>query len=212
MSDSPKRIVVARAHGGFELAASLNGMLLEAHYEVVNFVDSQPKPDGGWPDFVVPSARAVAHSEVYPGVAVCGTGVVASIASNKVRGVRACLIYESVSAHRDVEDDDMNVICLGGRVVANALSWELRKLLPCATRILGAILSFGCIHLPRARCEQSPSGQTSGRLAARSRTRTGVFCVAGLRGSREGYQMPGTLCWNGVFSICCWKVIARPAN
>lgn len=127
MSDSPKRIVVARAHGGFELTAFLNGMLLEAHYEVVDFVDSKPKPEGGWPDFVVPSARAVAHSEVYPGVAVCGTGVVASIASNKVRGVRACLIYESVSAHQGVEEDDMNVICLGVRVVANTFAWEVLR-------------------------------------------------------------------------------------
>jgi ribose 5-phosphate isomerase B len=198
MSDSPKRIVVARAHGGFELTAFLNGMLRGAHYEVVAFVDSQPKPDGGWLDFVVPSARAVAHSEIYPGVAVCGTGVGASIASNKVRGVRACLICGSVSAHQGVEDDDMNVICLGGRVVANAFSWELRTLLPRATRILGAILSFGCIRLPTSRGEQSHSGQASGRLAARSRARTGVFCVAGLRGSREAHQMLGTLYWNGV--------------
>ena len=127
MSDSPKRIVVARAHGGFELTAFLNGMLWEAHYEVVAFVDSQPNPDGDWPDFVVPSTRAGAHNEVYPGVAVWGTGAGANIAFNKVTGVCACLIPESVSAHQGVENEDMNLICLGGLVVANTFSWEVPR-------------------------------------------------------------------------------------
>ena len=58
-------------------------------------------------------------------MAICGSGVGACIAANKVPGVRACLIHESFSAHQGVEDDDMNVICLGGRVVANTLAWEL---------------------------------------------------------------------------------------
>jgi ribose 5-phosphate isomerase B len=59
------------------------------------------------------------------GLAICGSGVGACIASNKVPGVRACLIHECFSAHQGVEDDDMNVICLGGHVVGNALAWEL---------------------------------------------------------------------------------------
>ena len=100
-------------------------MLREAHYEVVDFGDGQPKPDDDYPDFVVPLARAVARGEVDRGVAICGSGVGACIAANKVPGVRACLIHESFSAHQGVEDDDMNVICLGGRVVANTFAWEL---------------------------------------------------------------------------------------
>ena len=86
---------------------------------MVDFGDSQPKPDDDYPDFVVPLARAVARGEVDRGVAICGSGVGACIAANKVPGVRACLIHESFSARQGVEDDDMNVICLGGRVVAN---------------------------------------------------------------------------------------------
>ena len=58
-------------------------------------------------------------------MAICGSGVGACIAANKVRGVRACLIHECFSAHLGVEDDDMNVICLGGHVVGNAVAWEL---------------------------------------------------------------------------------------
>ena len=97
----------------------------EAHYEVVDYGDSQSKPDDDHPDFVVPLARAVARGEVDRGVAICGTGVGACIAANKVPGVRACLIHEGFSARQGVEDDDMNVICLGSRVVANTFAWEL---------------------------------------------------------------------------------------
>jgi len=100
-------------------------MLREAGYEVVDFGDSQPKQDDDYPDFVVPLARAVARGEVDRGVAICGSGVGACIAANKVPGTRACLIHEIFSARQGVEDDDMNVICLGGRVVANTLAWEL---------------------------------------------------------------------------------------
>jgi len=102
-------------------------MLREAHYEVFDFGGIQPRPDDDYPDFVAPLARAVACGEVDRGIAICGSGVGACIAANKVKGVRACLIHESFSAHQGVEDDDMNVICLGGRVVANTFAWELVK-------------------------------------------------------------------------------------
>jgi ribose 5-phosphate isomerase B len=122
---TPKRIGVAADHGGFELKEYLAGMLREADCEVVDFGDDQPKPDDDYPDFVVPLARAVARGEVDRGVAICGSGVGACVAANKLPGVRACLIHECFSAHQGVEDDDMNVICLGGHVVGNALAWDL---------------------------------------------------------------------------------------
>jgi ribose 5-phosphate isomerase B len=122
---TPKRIGVAADHGGFESKEYLAGMLREAGYEVVDFGASQPNPDDDYPDFVVPLAHAVARGEVDRGIAICGSGVGACIALNKVPGVRACLIHENFSAHQGVEDDDMNVICLGGRVVANTFAWEL---------------------------------------------------------------------------------------
>ncbi len=122
---TPKRIGVAADHGGFESKEYLVGMLREARYEVIDFGDGQPNPDNDYPDFVVPLARAITRGEVDRGVAICGSGVGACIAANKVPGVRACLIHESFSAHQGVEDDDMNVICLGGLVVANTLALEL---------------------------------------------------------------------------------------
>ena len=119
------RIGIASDHGGYELKVHLAGKLREAGYEVIEFGDRQPAPDDDYPDFVVPLARAIAGGDLDRGVAVCGSGVGASVAANKVPGVRACLIHEVFSAHQGVEDDDLNVMCLGGRVVGHALAWEL---------------------------------------------------------------------------------------
>ncbi len=132
-----KRIGVAADHGGFELKQELVRMLRQAGYEVGDYGDSQPEPDDDYPDFVVPLARAVASGKVDRGVAVCGSGVGACVAANKVPGVRASLIHETFSAHQGVEDDNMNVICLGGLVVGQALAWELVRTF-LAARFSGA--------------------------------------------------------------------------
>src|SRR5208283_961567 len=133
----PKHIGVAADHGGFELKAYLVKMLSDAGYEVADFGDHQQNPDDDYPDFVVPLARAVARGEVTRGLAICGSGVGACVAANKVRGVRACLIHETFSAHQGVEDDDMSMICLGGLVVGHAFAWELVKTF-LAARFSGA--------------------------------------------------------------------------
>jgi ribose 5-phosphate isomerase B len=118
-------IGMAADHGGFALKQHLIVKLREAGHEVIDFGDRQPEQDDDYPDFVVPLARAVASGEVDRGVAICGSGVGACVAANKVAGVRACLIHEAFSAHQGVEDDDLNLICLGGLVVGHALAWEL---------------------------------------------------------------------------------------
>ena len=120
-----KLIGLAADHGGYELKQYLAGKLREADYEIIDFGDRQPKPEDDYPDFVVPLARAVAGGEVDRGVAICGSGVGACVIANKVPGVRACLIHETFSARQGVEDDDLNVICLGGLVVGYGLAWEL---------------------------------------------------------------------------------------
>jgi len=130
---TPKRIGIAADHGGYDLKEHVARMLREAGYEVSDFGDGQSTLDDDYPDFVVPLARAVARAEVDRGVAICGSGVVA----NKVPGVRTCLIHETFSAHQGVEDDDLNVICLGGLVVGHALAWELVKTF-LAARFSGA--------------------------------------------------------------------------
>ncbi len=116
---------IAADHGGFELKAQLVVALKAAGYAVRDFSGKTLVEGDDYPDFVVPLSRAVAGGEVFRGVAVCGSGVGACVAANKVAGVRAALIMDPFSAHQGVEDDDMNVMCLGGRVVGQAFAWEL---------------------------------------------------------------------------------------
>ncbi len=119
------RLGIAADHGGFELKEKLIEELKSRGYEIVDFGATEYDHGDDYPDFVVPLARAVARGEVERGLAVCGSGVVACVAANKVRGVRAALITDPFSAHQGVEDDDMNIMCLGGRVTCYALAWEL---------------------------------------------------------------------------------------
>ena len=119
------RIGIAADHGGFELKGYLTGALKAAGYEVVDFGAYELVTGDDFPDYVAPLARAVARGEVARGLAICGSGVGASVAANKVSGARAALITDPFSAHQGVEDDDMNVMCLGGLVTGHALAWDL---------------------------------------------------------------------------------------
>jgi ribose 5-phosphate isomerase B len=119
------RVGIASDHGGFVLKGKVVESLRGSGYEVVDFGAHQLNPGDDYPDFIIPLARAVAAREVERGVALCGSGVGASIAANKVPGVRAGLIHDVFSAHQGVEDDDMNIFCLGGQVIGPALAWEL---------------------------------------------------------------------------------------
>lgn len=121
------RIGIAADHGGFDLKELLAGLVRRAGHEVADFGPTGLDPADDYPDFVIPMAEAVAEGRVDRGIAVCGSGVGACIAANKVRGVRAALAHEVFSAHQGVEDDNMNVLCLGGRVLGSALAWDLVK-------------------------------------------------------------------------------------
>jgi len=121
------RIGIAADHGGFELKVQLIAALKEVGYEVEDFGADELVIDDDYPDFVIPLARAVARGGVERGLAICGSGIGACIAANKVHGVRAALITDHFSAHQGVEDDNMNVMCLGGQVTGYALALELAK-------------------------------------------------------------------------------------
>jgi ribose 5-phosphate isomerase B len=120
-----KHIGIAADHGGFELKVQLIAALKEIGYEVEDFGADELVLNDDYPDFVVPLAIAVARGDVERGLAICGSGVGACVAANKVHGVRAALITDYFSAHQGVEDDDMNVMCLGGQVTGYSLSWDL---------------------------------------------------------------------------------------
>ena len=133
VSKAPKVVGIAADHGGFELKQQLVLLLLEDGHHVVDFGNHSSQPKDDYPDYIVPLARAVAAGEMDRGVAVCGSGVGACVAANKVGGARACLIHESFSAHQGVEDDDLNIICLGGQVVGVAEAWELVQIFLAAS-------------------------------------------------------------------------------
>ena len=106
---------VAADHGGFGLKEELVAELRAAAHEVVDFGAISLNPDDDYPDFVIPLARAVAAGQVERSVAICGSGVGASVCANKIPGVCAALIHDHFSARQGVEDDHMNILCLGGR-------------------------------------------------------------------------------------------------
>ena len=122
------RIGIAADHGGFVLKEQLIVALIAAGYKVKDFGAHKLEAGDDYPDFMIPLAMAVAKGDVSRGLAICGSGVGANVAANKVSGVRAALITDSFSAHQGVEDDDMNVMCLGGQVTGYALSWDLVRI------------------------------------------------------------------------------------
>ena len=119
------RVGIATDHGGFGLKEELVAHLRDAGHEVIDFGAHALDSDDDYPDFVVPLAKAVVAGKVDRGVAICGSGVGASVCANKVKGVRACLIHDHFSARQGVEDDHMNILCMGGRTVGPAVAWDL---------------------------------------------------------------------------------------
>jgi ribose 5-phosphate isomerase B len=119
------KVGIACDHGGFELKNIIAAFLKERGYDLKDFGAFELDSGDDYPDFVVPLSRAVALQEVERGIAICGSGVGACVAANKIAGVRAALIHDHFSAHQGVEDDDMNLICLGGRVTGFAAAQEL---------------------------------------------------------------------------------------
>lgn len=117
-------VAIAADHGGFALKSELLPRL-EASYQVLDLGANVLDPLDDYPDFAEAVARAVASQRVARGIIICGSGVGAAIAANKVPGVRAALCHDTYSARQGVEHDDMNVLCLGARVIGLALAREL---------------------------------------------------------------------------------------
>jgi ribose 5-phosphate isomerase B len=127
------RVGIATDHGGFSLKQEMVAQLRAAGYEVIDFGAHVANPSDDYTDLVVPLARAVAAGKVARGVAICGSGVGASVCANKLPGVRAAIIHDHFSAVQGVEDDDMNIICMGGRTVGPSVAWDLVQAFLAAT-------------------------------------------------------------------------------
>lgn len=111
------RVGIATDHGGFDLRTDFVAQLRGAGHEVVDFGAHSLNPDDDYPDFIIPLAKAVAAGTADRSIAICGSGVGASVCANKVPGVRAGLVHDHFSAKQGVEDDHMNIIFMGGRTV-----------------------------------------------------------------------------------------------
>ena len=121
------RIAVGADHAGFPLNESIIAELESLGHEVIDFGTHDGSQPDDYPDFAYKVARAVQREEADRGVIVCGSGVGATVTANKLKGIRACLCHDTYSAHQGVEHDDMNVICLGARIIGSELALEIVK-------------------------------------------------------------------------------------
>lgn len=155
------RVGIATDHGGFNLKEELVVHLRAAGHELVDFGAHDFNAEDDYPDFVVPLGRAVAAGTIERGIAVCGSGVGASVCANKIPGIRAALVHDHFSARQGVEDDNMNIICMGGRTIGPLVAQDI------VDAFLQAEFSHAQRHLRRlakvASLEPALLGNRSGR-------------------------------------------------
>lgn len=137
------KVGVGADHGGFEMKEQLAKLLTSQGHEVIDFGNKVLDRNDDYPDFAIPLARAVANGDVERGILVCGSGVGASVAANKIGGARAALCHDHFSARQGVEDDNLNILCFGGRTTGIAVAWD------CTKNFLGASFSGVCRHRRR---------------------------------------------------------------
>ncbi len=118
------KVALAGDHAGFELKKSLIDALTREGYETVD-LGAHDRAPSDYPDFARAIGKAVTSGEVERGILVCGSGVGASVAASKIKGIRAAVCHDIYSAHQGVEHDDMNVLCLGARIIGPAPALEI---------------------------------------------------------------------------------------
>jgi ribose 5-phosphate isomerase B len=147
-------VAIGTDHAGFPLKAIVADTIQRAGHEVLDCGAYELDPDDDYPDFAAAVARAIGEGRARRGILVCGSGVGASVAANKFRGIRAALCHDTFSARQGVEDDDMTVLTLGARVVGPSLAEELVRAFLAAEfsgaerhrRRLGKIARFEDAH------------------------------------------------------------------
>lgn len=119
------RIALGADHAGYDLKEVIAKQLHAADHELIDVGAYSFDPQDDYPDFALAVAEKVRQGEAARGIIICGSGVGACIAANKLKGVRAALCHDTYSAHQGVEHDDVNVLCLGGRIIGLSLAEEL---------------------------------------------------------------------------------------
>lgn len=119
------KIAIGCDHGGFTLKQPIVKLLESAGHTIIDCGAKSYDAEDDYPDFARAVGQAVQRREAERGIVICGSGVGAVIAANKMAGIRACLCHDTYSAHQGVEHDDMNVLCLGARIIGDELAKEL---------------------------------------------------------------------------------------
>jgi RpiB/LacA/LacB family sugar-phosphate isomerase len=119
-----KRIALAADHAGFELKEKITAHLKGTGFEVMDLGTGDEEPVD-YPDFALAIGEALREERAERGILICGSGVGACVAANKIKGIRAGLCHDTYSAHQGVEHDDINVLCLGARIIGEELAKEL---------------------------------------------------------------------------------------
>ncbi len=121
------RIAIACDHAGFALKPTIAKVVADLGHEIINLGTDNPDVPVDYPDMAEVLGKAIQSEEADRGILICGSGVGGAIAANKMNGIRASVCHDSYSAAQGVDHDDMNVLCLGGRIVGSALATELVK-------------------------------------------------------------------------------------
>ncbi len=119
------KIAIASDHGGFELKGYIVKLLKAENIEVLDLGNHTYDQNDDYPDFANNLAKIIAKGDAEKGIVICGSGVGACIAANKTRGIRASVCHDTYSAHQGVEHDNMNVLCLGARIIGNELAKDI---------------------------------------------------------------------------------------
>lgn len=119
------KIAIAADHGGFSLKADIIELLEQAGHEPIDLGAHEYDADDDYPDYALQVGKAVRVGQAQRGIVICGSGVGACIAANKMKGIRAGVCHDTYSAHQGVEHDDMNVLCLGARIIGVELAREI---------------------------------------------------------------------------------------
>lgn len=137
------KISIASDHAGYNLKKTLIDFLKDRGYEVRDLGTDNPQTSVDYPDFALKVAEDILNGKAEKGILICGSGIGASIAANKVKGIRAGVCHDTYSAHQGVEHDDMNILCLGSRIIGDELAKEI------VISFLNATFSFQPRHMRR---------------------------------------------------------------
>ena len=121
------RLAVAADHAGFDLKQTLVNWLEKQGHQVTNLGPDQADPLDDYPDVAIALGREIQEGRAERGILLCGSGIGASVAANKMKGIRAGVAHDTYSAHQGVEHDDVNVLCLGARIIGIEVAYELLR-------------------------------------------------------------------------------------